>query len=102
MVLATQNPIESEGTYALPEAQLDRFMLKALVDLPVATGRAADPRALREHELPVRQVVELEDLMQAREAVKQVTSPRACATTSSTSSWRRVSRRPTAWTRSCR
>ena len=36
-VLATQNPIESEGTYALPEAQQDRFMLKVLVDYPTAT-----------------------------------------------------------------
>src|SRR6201989_1908145 len=36
LVLATQNPIESEGTYALPEAQLDRFMLKVLVDYPEA------------------------------------------------------------------
>src|SRR6476619_5569784 len=35
-VMATQNPIESEGTYALPEAQLDRFMLKVLVDYPDA------------------------------------------------------------------
>src|SRR3954447_16966999 len=34
LVMATQNPIESEGTYALPEAQLDRFMLKVLVDYP--------------------------------------------------------------------
>src|SRR5687767_13694506 len=34
LVLATQNPIESEGTYALPEAQLDRFMLKVVVDYP--------------------------------------------------------------------
>jgi MoxR-like ATPase len=37
MVLATQNPIESEGTYALPEAQQDRFMLKVLVDYPTQT-----------------------------------------------------------------
>jgi MoxR-like ATPase len=37
MVLATQNPIESEGTYALPEAQQDRFMLKVLVDYPSQT-----------------------------------------------------------------
>ena len=34
LVLATQNPIESEGTYPLPEAQVDRFMLKVLVDYP--------------------------------------------------------------------
>ena len=37
LVLATQNPIESEGTYPLPEAQLDRFMLKVLVDYPAPT-----------------------------------------------------------------
>jgi MoxR-like ATPase len=34
LVLATQNPIESEGTYPLPEAQVDRFMMKVLVDYP--------------------------------------------------------------------
>ena len=34
LVMATQNPIESEGTYPLPEAQIDRFMLKILVDYP--------------------------------------------------------------------
>ncbi|HRQ32381.1 MAG TPA: AAA family ATPase, partial [Anaerolineales bacterium] len=38
LVLATQNPIETEGTYALPEAQVDRFMLKVLVGYPSATG----------------------------------------------------------------
>ncbi|MFZ5722600.1 MAG: AAA family ATPase [Pseudomonadota bacterium] len=48
MVLATQNPIEQEGTYPLPEAQLDRFLLKVLIDYP----RAEDERAL------VRQVTE--------------------------------------------
>ena len=73
MVLATQNPIESEGTYALPEAQLDRFMLKALVTYP---SRQEERQILDRYEfntkLPVRQVVELEDLLQAREAVKQV------------------------------
>jgi MoxR-like ATPase len=37
LVMATQNPIESEGTYPLPEAQLDRFMLKVLVDYPTPT-----------------------------------------------------------------
>ncbi len=37
LVLATQNPIESEGTYQLPEAQLDRFMLKVLVGDPTRT-----------------------------------------------------------------
>jgi MoxR-like ATPase len=53
MVLATQNPIEQEGTYPLPEAELDRFMLKVLIDFPseqeeqamvrqVTTGRVQD------------------------------------------------------------
>jgi MoxR-like ATPase len=37
LVLATQNPIETEGTYALPEAQVDRFMLKVLIDYPTST-----------------------------------------------------------------
>ena len=37
LVMATQNPIESDGTYPLPEAQVDRFMLKVLVDYPTAT-----------------------------------------------------------------
>jgi MoxR-like ATPase len=41
MVMATQNPIEQEGTYPLPEAQLDRFLLKVLVDYPDAAGERA-------------------------------------------------------------
>ena len=41
LVLATQNPIETEGTYALPEAQVDRFMLKVLVGYPSATEEFA-------------------------------------------------------------
>ena len=45
LVMATQNPIESEGTYPLPEAQLDRFMLKIVVDYPRRGGRADRDRA---------------------------------------------------------
>ncbi len=44
-VLATQNPIEQEGTYPLPEAQLDRFMLNVVIGYPVGGGRARDHRA---------------------------------------------------------
>ena len=44
MVFATQNPIEQEGTYPLPEAQVDRFMLKVKVDYPSQSGGAPDPR----------------------------------------------------------
>ena len=44
-VLATQNPIEQEGTYPLPEAQLDRFMLNVVIGYPIGGGRADDPGA---------------------------------------------------------
>jgi len=50
LVMATQNPIESEGTYNLPEAQLDRFMFKVLVDYPTA---AEEARVLKEHSTQV-------------------------------------------------
>ena len=46
LVLATQNPIESEGTYPLPEAQVDRFLLKVLVDYP-GVGRRGRGRGAR-------------------------------------------------------
>jgi MoxR-like ATPase len=73
MVLATQNPIESEGTYPLPEAQLDRFMLKAVVGYPT---RQEERQILERYEngvVPeVRQVVELDELMTARTAVQEV------------------------------
>ncbi|MGE0056426.1 MAG: AAA family ATPase [Dehalococcoidia bacterium] len=73
MVLATQNPIESEGTYPLPEAQLDRFMLKAMIEYPT---RNEERQILERFEMgvapKVRQVVSLQDLMIAREQVQQV------------------------------
>ncbi len=50
LVMATQNPLESEGTYNLPEAQLDRFMFKVLVDYP---SEAEEARVLAEHSLQV-------------------------------------------------
>jgi MoxR-like ATPase len=73
MVLATQNPIESEGTYALPEAQLDRFMLKAVVHYPTRQEERQILERFETGETPeVRQVVSLEELMAARTAVQQV------------------------------
>ena len=55
IVMATQNPIESEGTYPLPEAQVDRFLMKILVDYPSVGEEAAvvgrslgDPAVVRE------------------------------------------------------
>jgi MoxR-like ATPase len=73
MVLATQNPIESEGTYPLPEAQLDRFMLKAVVEYP---NRQDERQILERYETghvpDVQQVVKLPDLLSARTAVQDV------------------------------
>jgi len=72
VVMATQNPIESDGTYALPEAQVDRFLMKVLVDYPsreeefVIVERAiADAVAVR----PVASLSQLVSLQQARRAV---------------------------------
>src|SRR5205823_568019 len=59
LVLATQNPIESEGTYPLPEAQVDRFMLKVLVDYPAhdeeltVVARSLEPQPSLEHVLSI-------------------------------------------------
>ena len=73
MVLATQNPIESEGTYPLPEAQLDRFMLKAVVNYP---SQQEERQILERYEngvVPaVKQVVSLDELTSARSAVQEV------------------------------
>ena len=74
LVLATQNPIEQEGTYPLPEAQLDRFMLKIRVDYPTRddevkildrmAGAGAEPRASK--------VMTPAEILAAREATRQV------------------------------
>ena len=52
LVLATQNPIEQEGTYILPEAQLDRFMLKDVLDYPTPRGGGRGPPPDRRRRLP--------------------------------------------------
>src|SRR4030042_2477372 len=73
MVLATQNPIEHEGTYPLPEAQLDRFMLKAVVTYP---SRPEEKKILERFvAAPTVQpeaVVTTEDILAARQAVADV------------------------------
>jgi len=73
MVLATQNPIEHEGTYPLPEAQLDRFMLKVLVDYPSRTEekQILERFVLGEPEA-VRHVASTADILAARRAVGEV------------------------------
>ncbi|MBX2890926.1 MAG: MoxR family ATPase [Saprospiraceae bacterium] len=73
LVLATQNPIEQEGTYPLPEAQVDRFLLKVKIGYPSQEEeRGIIRRFLNEEETPVKKVVSIQTLLHAREAVKQV------------------------------
>jgi MoxR-like ATPase len=73
MVLATQNPIEQEGTYPLPEAQLDRFMLKVIVDYPTrAEEREIMERMSGQRPAPPRPVIDAEMLRRGRAAVNLV------------------------------
>ena len=72
LVMATQNPIESEGTYPLPEAQIDRFMLKVLVDYPApADELTVIERALAEP-VAVERLLAVDDLARLQTAVRQV------------------------------
>ncbi len=78
IVFATQNPIEQEGTYPLPLAQLDRFMFKTIVTYPVASE---EERVLREHhatgglsnpaDMGVQSVVTPEDILQGRRTIRE-------------------------------
>ncbi len=73
LVLATQNPIEQEGTYPLPEAQVDRFMLKVIVDYPKPNEeRQIIDRMTGASLNPVQPVVGPEQILHAREMVQQV------------------------------
>ncbi len=73
LVMATQNPVEQEGTYPLPEAQVDRFMLKVVIDYP----KMEDERQVIRQNLngsfdKVSQVVSLEQIVKAQEVVREV------------------------------
>ena len=73
LVLATQNPIEQEGTYPLPEAQIDRFMLKVLVDYPARSEERLIVDRMTGDDLPeIEAVVTTEDIMRARSVVKSI------------------------------
>ena len=74
LVLATQNPLEQEGTYPLPEAQLDRFALKIIVKHPKRAEELEilDRMASTRAKLEVKQVVTLEQVFRAREVIDQV------------------------------
>ena len=69
LVLATQNPIESEGTYPLPEAQIDRFMLKILVDYPEHDEELTVVHRQLVAQPELEQALSLEDLLALQRAV---------------------------------
>ena len=72
LVLATQNPIESEGTYPLPEAQVDRFMLKAVVDYPSVDEELTVVERALDDPPDVRQVVSILQLEELQAATRGV------------------------------
>jgi MoxR-like ATPase len=69
LVMATQNPIESEGTYPLPEAQVDRFMLKVLIDYPQHDEELTIVQRQLVEAPELRQALSLDDLRALQEAV---------------------------------
>ena len=73
LVMATQNPIEQEGTYPLPEAQVDLFMMKVVIQYP---SKEEEKQILKQHldsKLPTTQtVLQIDDILKAREIVKEV------------------------------
>ncbi len=73
LVMATQNPIEQEGTYPLPEAQVDRFMLKVLIDYPKIEEEKKIIHQQIHHEIgTVKPVMSTEDIIEARNVVDMV------------------------------
>lgn len=73
LVMATQNPVEQEGTYPLPEAQVDRFMLKTVIDYPKLEDEQLIVRAnLKGSFAQVNEVVSVEQIKRAQEAVREV------------------------------
>jgi MoxR-like ATPase len=74
LVLATQNPLEQEGTYQLPEAQLDRFMLKLRVGYPskVEERRILDLMATSKPDLSVLRILEPSEIIRSRELVNSI------------------------------
>jgi len=73
LVMATQNPVEQEGTYPLPEAQVDRFMLKTVIDYPRIEDEQLIIRAnLRDGFEKVNPVVSIDQILRAQHAVREV------------------------------
>lgn len=73
LVMATQNPVEQEGTYPLPEAQVDRFMLKAVIDYPKMTEEQLIIRQNLQGDAPqIRPVVSLKQILKGQQVVREV------------------------------
>ena len=73
LVLATQNPLEQEGTYPLPEAQVDRFIMKVIVDYPSMSEEQLILRQNIQGQFPsVKPVVSMQEVLQARELTRQI------------------------------
>lgn len=73
LVLATQNPIEQEGTYPLPEAQVDRFMLKVVIDYPkMEEEKLIIRQNINGEKFNVRPILKAEEIIEARKVVRQV------------------------------
>jgi len=74
LVLATENPIDQEGTYPLPEAQVDRFMFKVLLDYPAFAEERMilDRMAFTAPEMPVKPVIALDEIQRTRKLVDQI------------------------------
>ena len=75
LVMATQNPVEQEGTYPLPEAQVDRFMLKTVIDYPKMNEEQLIIRQnLQGTQQKIQPVVSLKQILSAQQAVREVLS----------------------------
>ncbi len=73
LVLATQNPIEQEGTYQLPEAQVDRFMLKVVIDYPkVEEEKLIIRQNISGEKVSVKPILTKEEILEARKVVREV------------------------------
>jgi MoxR-like ATPase len=72
LVMATQNPIESEGTYPLPEAQIDRFMLKILIDYPEHDEELTIVQRQLDSAPELRTVIEIDQLRELQQAVREI------------------------------
>lgn len=73
LVLATQNPIDQEGTYLLPEAQTDRFMLKCKIDYPEFEDERKIMKMISTQDIPqIRKVVDLNQIVEAKKLINQI------------------------------